>query len=157
LVYSEYTFIADVHLGKLAKLLRMLGFDTAYNNTYNSAQLVLIAAEQNRILLSRNKDIATMVGARTLVISSEKPIEQLKQVIESFHLHSLAIPFTRCLVCNGIVKRVRKEAIQDRLEQNTNAFYNEFWQCTSCRRIYWRGSHYERMKNWLNMLDQSPG
>ena len=147
--------IADVHLGKLARLLRMLGFDTVYNNTYTISELTTIALVQKRVLLSRNTAIAKNKSISSFILLSEEPHEQLKQVMQNFPLKSIAAPFTRCLVCNGEVKMVKKEAIMRYLEQNTITYYNEFWQCTDCQQIYWKGSHYERMKSWITKTEQN--
>jgi len=132
----------------------MLGFDTVYSNTYKTADLISIAEKQNRILLSRNSAISKNIEIRSLVILSEMPFEQLKQVMENFHLFSQVAPFTRCLICNGLLETVAKEAVQGNLMQNTHDYYNDFWQCKNCQRIYWKGSHYERMTTLLNSIDQ---
>lgn len=137
-------FIADVHLGKLARMLRMLGFDVLYSNEATPAQLIAFAAEQNRVLLSRYAPFAKATVS-TLIINSSVPYEQLQQIITHFHLADQIQPFTRCLVCNGHLKIVAKEIILEQLEPNTRQAFNDFWQCVSCERIYWKGSHYERM------------
>lgn len=125
-------------------MLRMLGFDVLYSNKATPVQLLAFAAEQNRVLLSRYAPFAKE-AVQTLIITSSVPIEQLQQVLTYFHLKDQVQPFTRCLVCNGHLERISKESIIEKLEPNTRVGYNEFWQCSSCERIYWKGSHYERM------------
>jgi uncharacterized protein len=140
----ENKFIADVHLGKLARILRLLGFDTVYKNSYNLTELISISVEQNRILLSRNAALRRKDELKCFVLTDEDPLEQARQVVRHFHLQSFH-PFSRCIACNGILEAVDKAAIEVRLQPNTKNYFNEFWQCSQCRRVYWKGSHYERM------------
>jgi uncharacterized protein with PIN domain len=145
-------FVADVHLGKLAKWLRMLGFDTVYSNAFTSSELVEIAHKENLILLSRNPAFEKNKSITTCLITDEEPERQLQQVINNFHLQDEIRPFTRCLVCNGILEEVTKEMVQPFLQANTIKYYNEFWQCTHCQRVYWKGSHYQRMLNTIERI-----
>ena len=142
-------FIADVHLGKLARMLRMLGVDTAYKNTYTNAELVSIALNENRILLSRNIAFKKNDALLSFVVQGEEPTEQLKQVIKHFNLKKDFQPFTKCIVCNGDLYATLKENIIAALPSNTKEFYHEFWQCSDCSCVYWKGSHYERMQKLL--------
>lgn len=145
----EIKFIADVHLGRLAKWLRMLGFDTAYKNSFTTDELTRIAREENRTLLSRNSALAKKDSFTSFIITEEEPELQLQQVLEHFHLKEQVHPFTRCMVCNGLLEKVDKQAILPLLQQNTRAYFDAFWQCRNCRRIYWKGSHYERMMKMM--------
>ena len=145
-------FIADVHLGKLAKALRLLGFDTFYHTTSTPGTLLRIAAEENRILLSRGLEI-TKHAATSLRIESEDVAIQLQQVLLQFGLKKSIQPFTRCLVCNGLLNVVSKEQIASRLQPDTYRYFAEFWECAQCENIYWKGSHYERMRSFLNEID----
>jgi len=146
-------FIADVHLGKLAKLLRMLGFDTLYNNSLTNSELISIALQQNRILLSRNAAINNhKAQLKSFYISSENPELQLQQVLQNFNLKDHIHPFTRCIACNGSLQPVAKDGILLQLPPNTNQYFNEFWQCDNCNRIYWKGSHYERMNSLIEEI-----
>lgn len=138
-------FIADVHLGKLTRLLRLLGFDTTYENSFTVNEIIELGREQQRIILSRNASLGKNKTIEAFVIVSEEPITQLKQVVEAFDLKSQFSPFSRCLVCNGVLAAVSKEEIYSSLPEKTSRYFNEFWLCKSCKRIYWKGSHYERM------------
>jgi uncharacterized protein with PIN domain len=138
-------FIADVHLGKLARWLRLLGFDTAYKNDYTNEQLIQISKEEERVLLSRNTSLSANKQIECFVIAGENPSGQLISVVEYFDLKDKFRLFSRCLVCNGILEPVSKESILNSLQKNTAPYFNEFWQCKRCKRIYWKGSHYERM------------
>jgi len=149
-------FIADVHLGKLARMLRMLGFDTVYSNAFSNAQLVSIALEQDRVLLSRNAAIGKKHPAlTTFLISHDDPETQLENVLQYFHLLPHIQPFSRCMVCNGLLEPVSKEAVLLQLPEKTAIYYHEFWQCTNCNRIYWKGSHYNRMMRLIQKITGS--
>jgi len=146
-------FIADVHLGKLARMLRMLGFDTAYNNAFSNAALISIALEQHRVLLSRNGIIGRKHPAlTTFFISHDEPEAQLENVLQHFHLLPHIHPFSRCMVCNGILESVSKEDILEQLLEKTAIYYHQFWQCTNCKRIYWKGPHYNRMMRFIQQI-----
>jgi len=149
----EYRFIADVHLGKLTKLLRMLGFDTLYNNVFTTTQLTTIALQQNRVLLSRNIELSKQdVTLQSFVVTHQNPYTQLQQVVGHFNLKEQFQPFTRCLVCNGMLDAVSKENISESLLPNTALHFNEFWQCNTCSHIYWKGSHYDRMRTLAEQI-----
>ena len=148
----EEKFIVDVHLGKLARWLRLLGFDTVYQNFFTNIELVRIAKEERRVLLSRNLAFKKLDNVLPFIIESEDPRQQLKQVTTHFQLKNKLRPFSRCIICNGNLEIVSKEQIKDQLEENTAAFFNEFWQCENCKRIYWKGSHYDRMVSLLERL-----
>jgi uncharacterized protein with PIN domain len=137
-------FIADVHLGKLARLLRLLGFDTLYKNSFTINEIIHLGKEQQRIILSGNASSINK-ACKVFLITSKEPITQLRQVVEAFSLKSQFSPFSRCLICNGVLKAVVKEEINSSLQENTSRYFNDFWQCKNCNRIYWKGSHYERM------------
>ena len=148
-------FIADVHLGKLAKWLRMLGLDILYDNSLTNFDVISIALQQNRILLSRNAAInKNKTKLQSFYISYENSELQLQQVLQNFNLKVHIHPFTRCIVCNGIFQPISKDEILLQLPQNTIQYFNEFWQCNHCNRIYWKGSHYECMNSLIKKLIQ---
>jgi uncharacterized protein with PIN domain len=147
-------FILDVHLGKLARWLRLLGFDTLYRNDYDDPEIVEIAAAEARTILTRDTGIMKRRAVtRGYLVQSTNTEEQLREVIEYYQLQDQIQPFHRCLVCNGLLAAVEKVTILDQLEPNTMRYYDTFFQCTACGRIYWRGTHYERMQEFLARLD----
>jgi uncharacterized protein with PIN domain len=146
---STIRFCADVHLGKLARLLRMLGFDTAYQNNFFKEELHEIARSEHRSLLSKSDYFSKFSDIDFFKIKNFDPDQQLKEVVEHFHLHELFNPFTRCLYCNEILEKKEKSEVENILLPETKKSFSEFWQCPSCRKIYWKGSHYERMKKWI--------
>jgi uncharacterized protein with PIN domain len=149
---SEIRFILDAHLGRLAAYLRMLGFDSLYRNDYEDPVLADISVTEQRILLTCDRRLLMRkIISHGYFVRSRQPREQLREVMHHFSLISLMHPFTRCMYCNNPIQPVKKEAIQDRLQPRTLKYYDEFWQCPACRRIYWQGSHYQRM---LKIIDE---
>lgn len=154
----EKKFIADVHLGKLARLLRLLGIDTAYRNDYTTDDLKQIARSENRVLLSRNPAFKTIPDEiDAFILKSEDPERQLRTIVKYYDLKDDIAPFSRCMMCNGKLESRRKEQVLNKLEPNTVSYFNQFWQCTECERIYWEGSHYGRMSKWINKLKTEIG
>lgn len=146
-------FIADVHLGRLAAYLRMLGFDTLYRNDAPDEELARAASEQERILLTRDRGLL-MRGAvtRGYCVRQTLPRSQLAEVLERFELARLAAPFTRCLACNARLERAAKEFVADRVPAGICQRHEEFLECPTCRRVYWKGTHYERMSRLVERM-----
>lgn len=140
-------FIIDVNLGRLAKYLRLLGFDAEYRNDLKDAEIVEISNNENRIILTR--DVGVLKRGRVergYWLRSDNPNEQIKEVAKRFNLAKEASPLKYCLKCNGEIKPVSKSEIGDKLEPNTSKYYNEFYICSKCDSIYWEGSHIKRMR-----------
>jgi len=139
-------FILDVHLGKLARVLRMLGFDSLYSNKYEDREIVDIARAENRIILSRDiglfkrRDVTHGYWVR----STHSEVQAF-EVLKRFDLFRKIMPFTRCKACNSPLVPIEKEKILHRLEPKTRKYYNDFYTCRKCGRIYWKGSHYYSM------------
>lgn len=146
-------FILDVHLGKLARLLRVLGFDTLYRNDYDDDEIVRIARTDHRIVLTRDRRLLYS-GAVThgRWIHSTDGREQAREVLERFNLFGCLHLFLRCPDCNGLLAPVEKLDIADRLELLTNKYYDEFVQCTDCGKIYWQGSHHECLAEKISSI-----
>jgi len=143
-------FIADVHLEKLASHLRMLGFDTVYRTTISDDELIVIATNERRAILSKDKALlADPRIARSCRVRSDDAREQLIEVLRRFDLADSIKPFTRCIDCNAELREVRKETVVDRLPAKVREHYEEFRICATCDRVYWDGSHVERMKEFI--------
>ncbi|TAJ13516.1 twitching motility protein PilT [Marinilabiliaceae bacterium JC017] len=143
-------FILDVHLGKLARYLRLLGFDTIYTNKLEDDEIMETALREHRIILTR--DLGILKHGKVThgyFIRHTNPFEQLKEVINKFELTNKLTPFTRCTKCNGQLQSVDKDEIAHLLLPQTRSFFSHFYQCQTCKTIYWEGSHYNNMKNWL--------
>ena len=150
----ETRFVLDVHLGRLAAYLRMLGFDAVYGNCSGDSELVRVSSEQQRILLTRDRGLLkyTAVTHGYLVRQTDSR-GQLAEIVERFDLARSIRPFTRCMACNGFLARVPKEAVRPLLPPRTAALYEDFRQCPQCGRTYWKGSHYRRMQRWVAELN----
>ncbi|WP_372806466.1 Mut7-C RNAse domain-containing protein [Pontiella sp.] len=149
-------FVLDVHLGKLARLLRHLGFDTLYRTDYEDPEIIRIALDEHRILLTRDRRMLhdrRIVHARWL--HSTNAEEQAGEVIRRFQLEQTVRRFRRCPSCNGLVQSVAKEEILPELEPLTRKYYSEFFRCADCRKIFWKGSHYDRIVDRLNAIVQA--
>jgi uncharacterized protein len=147
------SFILDVHLGTLARYLRMIGFDSLYGDVSDDHEIVRIASDEGRIILTRDRGLLKHgMVTRGYWVRSTIPLEQVAEVIARFDLAGLAKPFTRCLRCNGIVREIDKSDVLDILDENTARFFNRFTQCKSCGNVYWEGSHYELMRKLLQSM-----
>ena len=148
---KDIRFVLDGHLGKLATYLRLLGFDTLYQNDFEDTQLAEISSEEKRILLTRDRGLLkrTMVSYGYFV-REKSPRKQLIEIVDKFGLADKAIPFYRCANCNGVLQPIAKEEIIDRLEPKTKIYYDEFQICEICEQIYWKGSHFKRMECFIN-------
>ncbi len=146
-------FILDVHLGKLAKYLRMAGFDTFYRNDLKDDEIIKRSVEENRIILTRDKGILkNSLVQKGYYIRSQNPWEQLKETILRFQLQSSIQFLSRCMECNGIIAEVKKKEIEKFLKPGTSRNFDKFFRCTNCGRIYWEGSHFTRMKQYYKDL-----
>ena len=146
----ESRFVLDVHLGRLATYLRLLGFDTLYRNDYADAELARISSNEGRILLSRDRGLfKRSVVTHGYCLRTTNPRQQLVEVLRRFDLVDSIKPFRRCLRCNGLLQPVAKAATIDRLQPKTRQHYHEFCRCQNCDHIYWKGSHYERMQRFI--------
>lgn len=151
---SGWRFIADSHLGKLVKELRILGFDTYYQSEANEKQTIAKALEENRILLSRSiKLLKYKTLANGYWIRSKDPMEQIREVVSRFALRKHFHPFTRCLVCNAPIASVSKTEVQAELPEITNKVFDQFYQCTGCKKVYWKGGHFDRMQKFIEQVE----
>jgi hypothetical protein len=145
------TFIADSMLGTLAKWLRILGYDTHYDPTLDDHQLVRLARAEDRLLLTRDHELSRRRGVRALLIASQELEAQLQQVVSDLALdpdHS----FSRCPVCNEALERLEYEQARARVPAYVARTQRSFKICPVCQRIYWRGTHWQRMDKRLARL-----
>jgi uncharacterized protein len=150
----ETRFIADAHLGKLARDLRMLGFDTLFAKEISDNEIVNRASEENRIILTRDRDLLKSGKVdHGYYIRAVQTREQLKELIDKFDLRSQFDPFSRCLVCNHELSDATLSDVINRVKPETLSIYKNFYQCAGCGRIYWEGSHFERMMDYISTLN----
>ncbi len=147
-------FLVDCMMGKLAKWLRLAGFDTAFIRDASDDLLVRTAILENRILLTKDNLLSKrrILRGRCFLVESEKPIDQMKEVLESL---SLAVTqnelLTRCIVCNGLIIQTDKESIRDLVPEYVFQTQIKFGRCVSCSKIYWRGTHIDHIYSALDI------
>ncbi len=149
-------FVLDGHLGRLAAYLRMLGFDTWYDRLADDTQLAAVASGERRFLMTRDVGLLKRREVEEgYCVRSHKPHDQLREISLRFALHSQFTPFRRCMDCNGSLRPVSKEEVADQLPPHTRETKSEFSRCQSCGKVFWRGSHYARMSQWVEELTAS--
>jgi uncharacterized protein len=149
----EPRFVVDVNLGRLARLLRVLGFDVWWSSDADDQTLTDISLNAQRILLTRDRGLLKRRAiTHGLFVHSEQPEEQTVEVIRRLDLRQRLAPLTRCLRCNGRLTTVTKDEVIDNLEPLTRRYYDEFSRCTECGRIYWAGSHHSRLVSLVERL-----
>jgi uncharacterized protein with PIN domain len=148
-----HRFIADAMLGRLAKWLRLLGYDTLYDASWSDAQLVRLARAEDRILLTRDTALARRRGVRVLLVASEELTAQLAQLCRELGLGAMA-PFSRCPVCNEPLVAVPKDHAWGQVPPYIFVTQEEFRLCPSCDRFFWRGTHWQHIQELLASLDR---
>lgn len=143
-------FILDVHLGRLAKYLRAMGFDTLYRNDYPDNEVVEISNKERRIILTRDKGLLMRNAVqRGYWVRNTGVKDQAFEIMKKFDLFAVIHAFKRCMECNGLIEPVSKESIIHLLQSRTRQYYDEFFRCTGCQKVYWKGSHYGRMNQFI--------
>lgn len=146
-------FICDVHLGKLARNLRMLGFDVFYKNNISDEEIVKISLAERRTILTRDLGILKRNEVtHGYFLRSDNPANQISEVIKRFQLLNQIKPFSVCLECGNKLKRITKEKIIDQLPEKVKKRKNKFLYCSQCNKVYWAGSHFEKMIKHINEL-----
>ena len=146
-------FILDAHLGKLARYLRMVGFDTLYKNDFEDAVIVQISQDENRIILTRDKALLRSPKIKHgYYVRSIHPKPQFIEVIKKFDLTSQLQPFSRCITCNHPIEKISKTRIREKVPDDTFQQFHDFFVCKRCDKVYWEGSHYERMQSFIHSI-----
>ncbi len=144
---GEIKFFADVNVARLVRWLRAIGIDTWWKDAISDADLVRRAIRENRFVLTLDKRLTQEWRAdNVLLLTSEKPLEQLAQVVEHFKLKLPAQFFTRCLVCNSVLRRASTTEIAANVPPRVRENNELFYYCPNCEKIYWEGSHTKRMQ-----------
>lgn len=147
---SGICFTADRMLGRLARLLRLLGYDTEYSPAMTTPQLQEIARRGDRVVLTRGRAEKRFPDLRNVFsVKSENAPEQLREVVEHFRLDAHTGLWTRCTLCNGTIERVERAALAGLVPPKVFEVYEEFYHCVGCGHVYWQGSHVERILNNL--------
>jgi uncharacterized protein with PIN domain len=142
----EPRFVVDVHLGRLARLLRLVGFEACWANDFDDETIAAIARAEHRIVLSQDRGLLKR-GSVThgVFVRSTRPVDQAVEVLRRLDLADRLAPFSRCLRCGDELVTVPKSEVVDRLEPLTREHYDDFRRCVTCGQIYWRGSHHGRL------------
>lgn len=144
-------FVIDTHLGRLALYLRLLGFDALYRNDYTDTQLAELSHQEQRVLLTRDRGLLKrrMVDFGCCVREND-PKQQLISLLIRYQLAPEITPWQRCLRCNALLQPVAKAEILHRLQPKTQRYFEDFRRCEGCNQVYWRGSHYDHMQNFID-------
>lgn len=149
-------FIADCHLGKLTKYMRLMGVDTLYFPHIEDDELILMANDQNRIILTRDRSLSKRKNAPVFFLEPTDTKTQLKTLIAYYKLKEHPAPFSRCIVCNTTLQVIEKEKVIDSLPKKVIKYFDYFEYCPTCDRIYWRGDHYRHMMEFMaQVLNES--
>jgi len=139
-------FILDVHLGKLARWLRLTGFDALYQTDLEDSEIAVLAVCENRVVLTRDIGLLRRKAiTHGYWVRTDDPDAQIVEVLRRFQLEHLVQTFKRCLDCNGDIRQVDKAEVWERLQPNTRRYFDTFYQCEQCQKVYWAGSHYAHM------------
>ena len=146
-------FIADVHFGRLTRYLRMMGLDVLYKNNFSDNEIVKLSLKEKRAILTRDRGILKRNEVtHGYWVRSTKVEEQAKEVLKRFDLQKEIKEFSRCIECNERLKSIKKETIIDQLPPRVANSQNEFYHCSSCKKIYWKGTHYLRMLKFIQSI-----
>lgn len=144
-------FVADAHLGGLAHLLRMAGFDTLYDNNYHDSEIEVIVARDGRILLTRDRELLKRRSiTHGCYVRALKPAQQLCEIFNRLDLARSARPFTLCLNCNTPLRPIEKVEVLMQLPPSVRERFDHFSTCDICKRVFWEGSHWRRMRSVLD-------
>ena len=150
-------FVLDSNLGRLARYLRLLGFDCLYQNDYGDETVASLADREQRIVLTRDRALLQRkIITRGYFVREVRPRLQVKEVLARFDLYRRVAPFSRCVRCNGDLQTVDKQTIEDQLEPKTRQYFENFRICTACGQIYWQGSHHARSLRLIEALTKLP-
>lgn len=145
-------FVADGHLGKLARDLRLLGFDVVYASDASDPSLAAACSDERALLTRDRRLLMHKIVRHGYCPRSPDPDEQIAEVVRRFDLSAAAAPFTRCLHCNGMLARVSKTEILDQLEPLTKIHFQDFRHCSECAKIYWPGSHFAKLRSRIERI-----
>lgn len=140
--------LCDHMLGSLARWLRFMGYDTAYPTAMNDTELIALARAEDRVLLTRDKELASRLPGAVRIRSDDLG-EQVRELAGVLALR-LVNPLSRCSVCNAVLEPASPEAVTERVPKGVRSRHQEFWRCPDCGRVYWQGSHWDKMVERLN-------
>jgi len=154
LIFSEPTsFIVDIHLGKLLKTLRLLGFDAASNESWDDMDIIRKSNEEHRMILTRDVELLKNGDTRFgYWVRAQDPDQQIQELFHRFSLANHLDPFSRCMKCNGLLEEVPLSKVNDQVPPKVKKWHSQFFQCQNCKQVYWKGSHYEKLQQKVDAL-----
>ena len=152
-------FLVDAMLGNIAKKLRLLGYDSEYSSNSDDDDLILKAKNENRILLTKDESLmkkAEKQAISVIHIKNNTELEQLVQIFKNFNLSQVLVSgnTSRCTECNGKLESIEKDMVIDKIPKGVLEKINEFWKCTNCNKIYWEGTHIEKLQKFVDELNE---
>lgn len=150
--YNEcMKFIADCHLGKVAKYLRIFGFDTLYFQSIDDNDILCIAQKEGRIILTSDRELYSRAkGLDAFYVLHARFEEQLERIFLHFKLFESCAPLSRCIKCNGNLVKIKKSEVIEELQSKTKKYFDNFYRCEACGSLYWHGDHYKNMLKFVN-------
>ena len=153
----ETRFVADAHMGGLARLLRLAGFDTLYDNHFHDREIARLCAEEGRIVLTRDRGLLKRREVtHGCYVRALHPQQQLREVVDRLDLTGSMRPFTRCLVCNALLRRAAGDEVDSKVPAGVLERHHRFAACEGCGRVYWEGSHWRRMEGMIGSVVPHP-
>lgn len=150
---GEARFVLDCHLGRLARYLRLLGFDAVHRPDFTDEEIAELARSEDRIVLTRDVGVLKRSTVRRgRFVRQVRPLAQAVEVVGSFGLSARIVPFARCMVCNGILQTAERGDIERRVPPEARRRHEDFRQCSTCGRVYWKGSHYPRLERIIEAV-----
>jgi uncharacterized protein with PIN domain len=156
---NTFRFMVDINVGKLAKWLRMMGYDTLFFDGSDDSQMVASALAEGRVILTRDtqimrRKVVTSGRLKAILIKSDEPEQQIRQVVETLELDCRFRPFTICLECNQPLGARTREQVKDLVPPYVFKTQDQFMECPNCCRIYWRGTHWAAMTKRLEGFEK---
>jgi len=152
--------MVDTNVGKLAKWLRMMGYDTSFFQAGDDAEMIAVALQEGRIIITRDshilkRGVVTSGWLKAILVSSDEPEQQMRQVVSGLALGRHIEPFTLCLECNQLLETRRRDELKERIPHYVFRTQRKFQECPACHRVYWRGTHWAAMNRKLEALSKS--
>ncbi len=144
-------FIADINIRDIVKAMRLLGFDVYFDPSFSHKEITVISKSENRIILTRSKKLLKLKDVtHGILIYPGQITDQIKRIIDYLDIRDQIKPFSRCLICNALLEGISKEKIENRIPPKTKESCDQYAYCRPCDKVYWRGTHFIRMKNLVD-------
>lgn len=156
---SKPIFLVDAMLGNIAKKLRLLGYDSEYSSNSEDEDLIIKAKNENRILITKDLPLserATKQKIFVIRLKNDKEIEQIAQIFKNLEVSSVSVTGnnTRCAECNGKLEIIEKKNVMNKVSEGVFEKINNFWECSNCNKIYWEGTHIQRLQKFVDELNE---